>query len=154
MGDRGLSPVANGRDAFSIGIGLNLPIYHKRLDAKVHEAENELCATARRYEATRDDVQTEIQTLHSQFREHNQTLEILETDILPRAEETLRLTVESYGAGRAEFQQLMDVYRTLLKYRIERHQHVARSEQALASLERAVGCTIASPITTPPEPVR
>lgn len=144
MGEGGLSPVSNGRDAFSLGVGVNLPIYRHRLDAAVREAENKLCATARQYEAVRDRYQTEIETLYARFREHNLTLKILESDIVPRAEETLRLTLESYRAGRADFQQLMDVYRTLLRYRVDLHRHLALSEQALASLERAVGCAVTS----------
>lgn len=144
MGDEGLSPVANGRDAFSLGVGVNLPIYHHRLDAAVREAENKLCATARRYDAIRDQYQAEIETLYAQFREHHLTLKILEADIVPRAEETLRLTLASYRAGRADFQQLMDVYRTLLRYRVDLHRHLALSQQALASLERAVGCAVTS----------
>jgi outer membrane protein TolC len=149
MGAGGLSPVSNGRDAFSVGVGVNLPIYRQRLNAAVREAENQLCATARRYDAVRDQFQTEIETLHSQYREHSRTSKILESDILPRAEETLKLTLESYRAGRANFQQLMDVYRTLLRYRIDIHRHLALSEQALASLERAVGCAVTSQDGTP-----
>jgi outer membrane protein TolC len=144
MGDQGVSPMANGRDAFSLGVGVNLPIYHKRIDAGVREARNKLCATARSYEATRDRFQTEIATLEAQFQEHHRTFEILEADILTRAEETLRLTLESYRAGRASFQQLIDVYRTLLRFRVDRHRHLALSEQAAASLERAVGCAVTS----------
>ena len=144
MGDGGLSPVSNGRDAFSLGVGVNLPIYHHRLDAAVREAENKLCATARRYDAIRDQYQSEIESLDAQFREHHLTIKILEADIIPRAEETLRLTLDSYRASRADFQQLMDVYRTLLRYRVEFHRHLALSQQTLASLERAVGCAVTS----------
>lgn len=151
MGNDGLSPVSNGRDAFALGIGVNLPIHRQRLDAAVREAENELCGTARRHDAARDLFQTEIETLLSQFREHHRTLEILETDIVPRAEETLALTLASYSAGRADFQQLMDVYRTLLRYRVDLHRHLALSEQALASLERSVGCAVTSQDTTSSE---
>lgn len=144
MGDGGISPVSNGQDAFSIGVGVNLPIYRQRLDAAACEAENKLCATARRYDAARDKFQAEIETLHAQFREHHRTLKILEADILPRAEETLKLASEAYRAGRTDFQQLMDVYRTLLRYRVDLHRRVALREQAVASLERAVGCAVTS----------
>ena len=120
-------------------MGVNLPIYRHRLAAAVREAENKLCATARHYDAVRDRYQAEIETLYAQFREHHLTLKILETDIVPRAEETLRLTMESYRAGRADFQQLMDVYRTLLRYRVDLHRHLALSEQALASARTSSG---------------
>jgi cobalt-zinc-cadmium efflux system outer membrane protein len=156
MGDHGISPVSNGRDAFSVGLGVNLPIYRPRLEAAVREAQNTLYATARRYDATRDRFQVEIETLYSQFREHHRTLQILKADVVPRAEETLRLTLESYRAGRAGFQQLMDVYRTLLRYRVDIHRHLTLSEQAVASLERWVGCVVTSnhpsPAVPPPRP--
>jgi outer membrane protein TolC len=144
MGDGGLSPVANGRDAFSIGVGINVPIYRHRLHAAVQEAETKLCATARRLDAVRDQFQAEIETLHTQFREHHRTLAILENEILPPAAETVRLALESYRAGRADFQQLIDAFRTLLRYRVEVHRHLALREQSLASLERAVGCAVTS----------
>jgi outer membrane protein TolC len=157
MSDGGISPVSNGRDAFSIGVGVNLPIYHRRFNAAVDEAENKLCATARRYDAVRDQFQTEIETLYAQFRRHDRTLGILQSDIVPRAEETLKLILASYRAGRADFQQLMDVYRTLLRYRVDLHRHLALSQQAPASLERAVGCAVTSPNSLPtgraPEPL-
>jgi outer membrane protein TolC len=150
MGDDGLSPVSNGRDAFSVGVGVNVPIYRRRLHAAVHEAENRVCATAQRFDAARDQFQAEIETLYADFRQHHRTLEILESEILPRAKETLGLAMESYRAGQANFQQFIDVYRTLLRYRIELHRHLARSEQALASLERAVGCAVTSPHSASP----
>ncbi|HBO43289.1 MAG TPA: hypothetical protein DD670_05030 [Planctomycetaceae bacterium] len=146
IGDRGLSPVANGRDALSLGVGVNLPIYRSRLDGAVNEAQYKQCATARRYAAVRDQFQIEIETLYAQFREHHQTLRILTSEVMPRAEEALKLTTESYRAGRADFEQLMDVYRTLLRYRIELHRHVALREQAIASLERAVGTAVTTPV--------
>ena len=59
------------------------------------------------------------------------------------AEEMLELAPEAYSTGRMAFQQWIDVYRTHLSYHIELHQHVAAREQAVASLERAVGCAIA-----------
>ena len=146
MGDGGISPVANGQDALSVGVGVNLPIYRSRLDGAVREARDKKCATAWRYTLARDQFQTEIQTLYAQFREHHETLRILETEVVPRAEEALKLTMEAYRAGRADFEQLMDVYRTLLRYRVDVHRQAALREQTVASLERAVGTAMTSPV--------
>lgn len=142
MGDQGLSPVANGRDAFSLGVGVNLPIYRNRLDAAVREAQDRTAASSRRYVAERDRVGAEVSALYAEFREHDRMVAIVESEILPAAEQTLELATESYRNSQTSYQQLIDVYRTLLAYRIERHQHVAARGQAVASLERAVGCSI------------
>jgi cobalt-zinc-cadmium efflux system outer membrane protein len=143
IGGAGLSPVANGRDAVSLGLGVNLPIYRGRLDAGVREARYKTAASSRRFASERDRVSAEIAALYAQFREHDRMLGIVQSDILPRAEQTLELATESYRTGRQSFQQLIDVYRTLLSYRTELHRHVAAREQTIASLERAVGCSVA-----------
>lgn len=145
IGDGGLSPVSNGQDAFSLGVGINLPIYRARLDASLREAKYQMCATTQEYIAARDRFHTEVQTLYAKFREHHRTLTILEKEIVPRAEQTLTLILEAYRTGRVEFQQLMDVYRSLVRYRIDLHRRIALREQALASLEKTVGCAITSP---------
>ncbi|MDY0168145.1 MAG: TolC family protein [Thermoguttaceae bacterium] len=146
MGSAGLSPVADGRDAFSLGVGVNLPIYRNRLDAAVREAQCQAAATARRYAATQDQFHAEVQSLHAQFTEHDRVLEILQEQIVPRATETFELVAEAYRTGRADFQQLLDTYRTLLQYRIEVHRREAVREHTIASLERAVGATVTKPI--------
>jgi outer membrane protein TolC len=144
MGDRGISPVANGRDAYSLGVGINLPLYRKRLDAAVREARYKSSSSARRYAAAQDRFRAEVGALYARFREQDRVLTILETRILPPAEQTLELSAESYRTGTLEFQQLIDAYRTLLDVRIDYHKRLALREQAIASLERAVGCAITS----------
>ena len=65
-------------------------------------------------------------------------------DILPQAKQTLELSVAAYRVDRIGFQQLIDNYETLLQYRIEYHRRLSQREQALARLERFVGCAIAT----------
>ena len=144
IGTPGLSPVATGDDAYSLGVGVNLPLYRKRLDAAVREAQHRRASSARRHAAARDRFQAEVLALYSQFREHDRILAILESEIVPRAGQTLELSTEAYRTGRVGFQQLIDAYRTLLNYRIDYHQRKAAREQAIASLERAVGCAATS----------
>jgi len=150
---QGLSPVANGHDAFSLGVGVNLPVYRTRLDAAVREARYRAASTTRRYAAARDRLLAEVQTLYAQFVEHDQTLAILDSEILPRAARTLDLAIEAYRDRGLQFQQLIDTYRTLLNYRIDFHKRVAMREQAIASLERAVGCAITSAEAETPDPL-
>ena len=142
IGPAGLSPVSNGRDACSLGVGMNLPLCRTRLDAAVREARYKTASSVRRYAAARDRLGTEVRTLHAQFTEQDQILSVLESDILPRAVQTLDLSIEAYRLGRMQFQQLIDVYRTLLDYRIDFHRRAALRGQAIASLQRAVGCAV------------
>ncbi len=142
IGSRGLSPVATGEDAYALLVGVNLPIYRKRLDAAVREAQYNSARSARQYAATLDEVRAEVLGLYAKFTKHNEIYGILGSEIVPRAERTLELAIATYKVGRLEFQQVIQDYDNLLKYEIEYYQREALREQAIASLERAVGSAV------------
>jgi outer membrane protein TolC len=142
IGSPGLSPIATGEDAFSLGVGMNLPIWRGKLDAAVREARKNMAQSWRQYAATRDAIQAEVESLHAQFQAHHEVLQILATQIIPDAERTLELSIAKYSVGIFEFQQLIANYKALLGYRIDYHQRQALRQQTIASLERAVGTTV------------
>jgi outer membrane protein TolC len=143
IGSEGLSPFATGDDAYSIGVGLNLPIYLKRLNATLDEAQFKLAESCQNYQVTWDTAFAEVKQLHARATEHDRVLRILETEILPKARQTLDLSIEAFRLGRIGFQQMIDNYEDYLRYEIDYHMRKTRREQAVASLERAVGCAVA-----------
>jgi len=142
IGSNGISPVRTGDDAYSVGVGINVPIWRKRLDAQQREAECRAAASARRYMAAQDEVFADIHAIWAEFQQQHEVLETLESEILPRAQESLQLSMQAYRVGRIGFAELIDAYRILLEYRVDLHQRQAAREKAIASLERAVGCAL------------
>lgn len=149
VGSSGLSPVATGEDSFSLGVGVNLPFYRKRLDAAMREARYRTASTRRQYMATRDQVSAEVRALYAQLERHRRILakmdeivRIGERDPTGIADRAYELSKEAYRVNKLDFYQLIDAYRTLLKHRIEYYRHQALGQQVLASLERAVGSAV------------
>ena len=142
IGATGLSPLATGNDSYSMLVGVNLPIYKEKLDAGVREAQFRAARTAQQYEALWDEVRAEVQTQHAQAIEDDRIVQILEKNIIPKSQETLALSFEAYRVDRITFQQLIENYKTLLRHRIDYHRRLAQRAQAIATLERAVGCAI------------
>lgn len=142
IGDDGLSPIATGEDAVSLLVGANVPIYRQRLRAAQRETQLLSAQASQRYRAEWARLIAEVESLHADAQGHEQVLAILDREILPRATQTLDLSIESYRVGRIGFQQLIDNYRALLQFSIERATRQARRAQAIARLERAVGCAV------------
>ncbi len=147
ISEPGLSPVANGEDAFALGVGANLPIYRKRLDAAVREAQFRASQSTHRYAAVVDQYHSEVLALYNQLVQHQEVLDVLQQEIIPRAEQTLELSVEGYRVGRVTFQQMIANYQALLNFQVQRYQRQMLREQTVASLQRAVGCAISPPGT-------
>ncbi len=143
IGSSGLSPVANGDDAYSLMVGVNLPVYRGKREAAVQEAQYRTWQSAHQYEATRDTLRAQVEQLHAQAIGHDRVLRILSEDIIRKAEQTFDLSIEAYRVDRIEFQQLIDNYENLLRFRVAHYLRTVRREQAIAQLERAVGCAVA-----------
>ena len=135
----GLSGVANGRDAFLAGLSVNLPIYRRRLDAGVREAEARTVVSARQYDSLRDRTEEDVKDLFVKVESQQELLVLFRDDIIPKADHTLRVSFPAYKGGEIDFLQLVDNWRRLLRYRIALRRLESQLHQTLASLERVVG---------------
>jgi outer membrane protein TolC len=135
----GVSPVANGQDAFLLTAGVNLPVYRKRLDSAVRSAEAKAVATARQYDALRDGTLEEVTDLFAQARSQQELLVLFREEILPTARQTLEVSIQAYNVGEVDFLQLIDNWRQLLRYEISHRRLEASLRQTLATLEKTVG---------------
>ena len=146
MGSMGLSPIATGEDSHYLRISANLPIYWEKLNAGVREAQYQAAQTTQEYQSVWAETRANLLVLYAQAVEHERVARILNEDILPDAQRSFDLSLEAWRVGRITFQQLIENYKTLLNARIEYHRRLAQREQAVASLERALGCAV---ITSP-----
>jgi len=139
VADAGISPVSNGRDAFLVTAGVNLPIYRKRLNSNVRSAEAKAVATAREYDALRDATLEQVLDLFAQAQSQQDLLKLFEEDILPKARQTLEVSNRAYGVGEVDFLTLLDNFGQLLRYEVNYRRLEASLRQTLAELERVVG---------------
>ncbi len=135
----GISPVANGRDAVLLGVGFNMPIYRKRIEAGVREAEAQTVADTRRYDSLKDRTQEQVKDLFVRAQSQQELLQLFREDIIPKADQTLRVSTRAYGSGDVDFLQLIDNWRQLLKFQLAYQRLESQLRQTLASLERVVG---------------
>ncbi len=135
----GLSPVANGRDAFLLNVGVNLPIYRQRISAQVREAEATAIAAARQYDSLRDRTLESVKDLYTKASSQQQLLQLFQDEIIPKTRQSLEQSLRTYQVGEIEFVQLIDIWRQWLRYQVTERQLEAELGQTLASLARTVG---------------
>ncbi len=92
---------------------------------------------------TWDTLRADVETLYAQAVEHQRVLKILNDDILNKARYGFELSMEAYRQNRIGFQQLIENYENLLRFRLDYFLRITSYEQAVAQLERAVGCVVA-----------
>ncbi len=139
IADGGISPVANGQDSVGVGVSVNVPLYRKRLDAGIRATEAQATATARQYDSVRDRTTAEVKDLFVQANSQYQLIRLFHDDIVPKADQTLRVSMSAYEVGTTDFLQLIDNWRELLRFQVMYQRLESQLQQTLASLDRVVG---------------
>ena len=135
-----LSPVANGHDQINFNIGTTLPIWRDKINAGVREAANRTSSTVQRLDAERDALYGKIRRLLVQIDALTEQRDIYQNRIIPRTEDTLKLSIADYRGKRADFFSLIETYRELLMYETQLARIDASIAGNVARIERAVGC--------------
>jgi cobalt-zinc-cadmium efflux system outer membrane protein len=139
-----LSPAADGLSTVNIGMQVNVPIYRKKLEAGVREAEAQAVASAREYDALKDRTQADVKDLFAQAESQRDLVVLFQNEIVPKAEQTLEVSTEAYRVGKTDFLQLLDNWRGLLQFRIALRRLESQLRQTLSTLERVVGGELSS----------
>jgi outer membrane protein TolC len=146
---RAIAPTSDGIDNLSLGAMINVPIYRARLEAGVREAEARTAVKAREYDSLRDETQQDVKDYFAQAQSQQQLLTLFHDEIVPKAEQTLKVSLTAYEANRIDFLLLIDNWQAVLRYQIAEVRIQTQLRQTLAALERIVA---GLPTPTPDEP--
>ncbi len=137
--DEGISAVANGRDQWWIGFGVNLPIWAGKYDAAEREAIFGRLEAASELAAERNRVSFRVEDALLRLESQREVLRLLREQVIPDARAAVEAAAATYRTGAGDFLALVDNWRQLLAYEVMEHQVVASVGQALADLQQAVG---------------
>lgn len=129
----------DGKDPYSIQIGINLPLWFGKLNAAVEEANANEQAWQFSFRDVKNDVAAEVTDILARLRTAEQTVSLYDRRLIPDAERTLNSAMASYQTGTLDFLSLLDSERMLLNLRLARVKELANYWQQVAALERAVG---------------
>jgi outer membrane protein TolC len=142
IADSGISPVATGDDAVLLNVSVNLPVYRSRVNAKIRSAQAQAISSARAYDDLRDETLRLVYDEFTRLDSKRQLIELLRTEIVPKANETLDVAVKAYSVSKTDIQQVLDNWRKLIRYDLTMRQLEMEYRKSLASLERAVGTDV------------
>ncbi|MCA9173712.1 MAG: TolC family protein [Planctomycetales bacterium] len=137
-----LSPVANGHDNLNFTLGVTLPIWRDRIDAGVREAAHQRSSSISRREAERDRLRGQLRRQVAATYAAIEQLDLFRNRLVPRTEQALEVALADYQGKRADFKELVDIYRELLSYQVQVARTKATLAGTLAQIERLVGSQV------------
>ena len=132
-------PAENGKDVFSVSVGVSIPIGRSTLRAGVEEASARFEATQQAFRETANRVDQAIRSTAFDIEALDQQIALVEHALLPQAEQALSTTEDAYSTGTVGVLDLLDSEEVLLDVRLGLARLDADYFRALADMERAVG---------------
>ncbi len=132
----------NGQDAVGVMLSLNIPIWRHKYSAAVREAQqNHLAALHGKTDAT-NKLQAQLKMALYGLRDAARKADLYGNALIPKAEESLNVTEQSFQTGEASFLDLIDAQRTYLEFELAYARAKADHEQHLAQIEMLKGSTV------------
>ena len=145
--DRGVSSVANGKDQWSVGFGLTLPLNQQKRTAGIREAIAGGNETAAALADERNRLTFEITDARSRVDAGREALVLYRDRMLPEARQAVEAATSSYRAGRGDFTALIETARRLTSLRLMDLRTETQLHQDRADLAAALGSSPPSSAT-------
>jgi outer membrane protein TolC len=144
IGNAGISPVANGEDAVLLNFSMNLPVYRKRIEGKIKSAEARAISSVREYDDLRDETLRLVYDRFSQLESKLQLIDLLRDEIIPKAHETLTVSIKAYSVSKVDIQQVLESWQKLIRMEMSMRELERDYRRSMASLERVVGAELST----------
>ncbi|MCK5172847.1 MAG: TolC family protein, partial [Planctomycetes bacterium] len=129
------NPNDEGKDPVVAMLSINLPLWREKYDAAVRQARARYHAARRDKTQKANDLSSQLKLTLYHFRDAERKLSLYSNALLPKAQESLKVTESQFRAGRGTFTDLIDAQRILLEFALARERALADRAQNLAKLE-------------------
>ncbi len=122
-----------------LGVAINLPLNRSRRRAEVDRRQAEQLAWQFRIDDEIALLRSRLGELHARWQQSQQTVQLLQDQLIPLAEQNLSATRSDYGSGNGDFRAVIDAETRLLKTETMLARSQADRWVAQAEIERLAG---------------
>lgn len=132
----------DGRNAWMGSVGINIPLWRKKLRAAETEQVVKLKSSESRYKDIENETLSRVNELFFEVKTGEEQIKLYKYSLLPQAEQSLKASEVGYLSGKVDFLNLLDAERMLLQIKIAHFKAIADFGKSLARLERTVGAEL------------
>ena len=135
----------SGKDAVVAGFSINLPIWVGKYRAGVREAMARYSAAIEQRIDRGNTLAADLKLAQFKYQDASRKIALYRDALIPKADQTLKVTQRAFEAGKADFLSLIDAERELLEFQLTYARALADHAQRLAELEMLLGRSLSGP---------
>ncbi len=129
----------SGKDSVIGMFSINLPIWRKKYHAAVREAQTLEKSSAETLSDRENNLIAELERSLYNFRDSERKIELFKNTLIPKAKQSLNVSLRAFEAGKADFLNLVDAQRTLLGLELSYERALSNRASHYAHIEMLVG---------------
>ncbi|MBN1833952.1 MAG: TolC family protein [Deltaproteobacteria bacterium] len=133
------NPVDNGKDPVVAMLSFNLPIWQQKYDDVTAEARARRHAVVNEKKEKENLLIADLEVALFGLRDADRKIDLYMDTLLPKAEQSLKVTELAFTADKATFLDLIDSQRILLGFQLEHKRALVDRAQRLAEIEMLTG---------------
>ncbi len=123
----------NRSNDFQLGLSASIPVWNRN-QGNIQAAKADLGAAIQDVGRAENDLAERVATAYRTYASALKLAELYRTDILPKAEETYRLSREAFKGGQFEYLRVIQAQRTVAEARLESVRALGEAWRAAAEL--------------------
>ncbi len=129
----------DGRNAWMGSVGINIPLWRKRLRASEAEEVTKLKSSEDLYRNIENETLSRVNELFFEMKTIQEQIKLYQYSLLPQAEQSFKASEIGYLAGKVDFLNLLESERMILMIKTGYHKAISDLRKCMARLERVVG---------------
>lgn len=129
----------SGKDPWMVSLSVKLPIWFGKNSALKGEARARIEMNRYEKKDTEGELRARVEKVLVDYRDATSKTELFAGSLIPKAEESLAITLTEYEGGDADFLHVLDAQRLLLDLRLEMEEALVKQEIRAAELEMLAG---------------
>lgn len=134
----------SGKDPVMAGFSINLPIWVGKYRAGMREAQARYEAALKTRSDRANTLSADLKLALFNYQDASRKIALYRDALIPKADQTLKVTQRAFEAGRLDFLALIDAQRVLLEFQLIYERALADHAQRLAELEMLLGRSLSA----------
>jgi len=134
----------DSKDPVMASISINLPLAFGKYRAAGREAINRLNAVELEKMDKQNNLLASLKRALFNYRDAGRKIELYRTGLIPKAEQALGASRQSFSAGKADFLELIDAQRTLLEFQLACEKNLVEQARSMAEIQMLTGGSLSS----------
>lgn len=137
--ERNMAMPNNGQDAIMARVGIQIPLYRKKYQAKEQQARIELNAVQNRRSSVENHLQTKLEQALRNYKNAQRRIVLYKDVQIQRTRQAIDILTQQYATGHTDFEELLRLQRKQLDYELAQVKALVDQNSAVAQIEYLYG---------------